>query len=197
MIWLLLACVPDAHDGSPDAEGEETGAPPDTDTPGVDDDEDDAYVRSLTGLPEGDVACSEPMLVRVEEAVDGDTFHALPEGETWWFSVRMIGIDTPEIEHEDPAECYGDEAFAWTASQLDGKLVWLTFDEECEDAYDRTLAYVFRDDTEAGFVNRALARNGFAEQMTFRPNDTFADLIGQDVAAAQREDLGMWGVCAR
>lgn len=195
-MWLwLLACVPQKIDG-------EDSAPPvhDTDTGEETDEElaaDDARVRALTGLPEGDLPCAEPQLVRVLEAVDGDTFHALPEGDDWYFSVRIIGVDTPEIAHEDPAECYGNEAFAYTAGALDGKLVWLTFDAECLDAYDRTLAYVFRGDDEAGFFNRSLVRNGYATTLTIPPNDTYEDLFAADARDARDEDLGLWSSCDR
>jgi micrococcal nuclease len=190
MIWLLACTGEPADSASPADSATDTGDPAGTPT-------DDDRVRALTGLPAGDSQCAAPVLARVPYTVDGDTFEAEPDDGSEGFRVRMIGIDTPEIEHEDPAECYGYEAWDWAADELEGKLVWLTFDEECEDQYGRTLAYVFRDDTDAGFINRALARNGLAEQMTFRPDDTYADDIAEDVAAAQREGLGMWGACSR
>ena len=159
---------------------------------------DDARVRSLTGLPEGDSPCAAPQLVRVRETVDGDTFHALPEGESTYFKVRIIGVDTPEISHDGaPADCYGDEAWDYSAAALDGKLVWLTFDAECEDYYGRTLAYVFRGDDEAGFFNRALVRSGNATPLTVQPNDTYADVFAQDSRDARDEGLGLWSACDR
>ncbi|MFZ5475496.1 MAG: thermonuclease family protein [Myxococcota bacterium] len=193
MIWLLACAGGDPADAGDPAAGDDTGDA-DTTDPLADD---DARVRALTGLPEGDSPCAEPRLVRVEYTVDGDTFEANPDDGGYDFRVRIIGVDTPEIEHEDPAECYGDEAWAWTADLLEGKLVWLTFDAECEDDYDRTLAYVFRDATDEGFVNRALARNGLAYEMTIRPNDTYADEIEADIDAARDESLGLWGACQR
>lgn len=196
LLAALLACASNPVDtAAPDTDpGADTSAD-DTGTDALA--ADDARVRALTGLPEGEQPCAEPQLVRVVESVDGDTFHALPEGDDWWFSVRIIGIDTPEIAHEDPAECYGNEAWSYTASALDGKLVWLTFDAECEDVYDRTLAYVFRSADEAGFVNRAIIRNGYATQLTIPPNDTYADLFQADQRAARDEGLGLWSECVR
>jgi micrococcal nuclease len=195
--FLLVACTSDPID---------SGRPPNGDSGGETDTEDtaaealaadDARVRALTGLPEGASPCHEPQLVRVLEAVDGDTFHALPEGDSWYFSVRIIGLDTPEIAHEDPEECYGDEAFAYTAGALDGKLVWLTFDAECQDDYERTLAYVFRGDDEEGFFNRQLLKNGYATPLTIRPNDTYEDLFAADARAAQQDGAGLWSACDR
>ncbi len=194
MILWLLACLPEAVEKDPPAD--DTDVPAD-DTAGDDLAEDDARVRALTGLPEGDSPCQEPQLVRVLEAVDGDTFHALPEGDDWYFRVRMIGVDTPEIAHDDPAECYGNEAWDYTVETLEGKLVWLTFDAECLDDYDRTLAYVFRDSDEAGFFNRSLVRNGYATPLTIEPNDTYAELFQADARDARDEGAGLWAACDR
>lgn len=189
MIWLL-ACVPRAD--SP----EDSDRTDDSDTGGGGA-ADDARVRALTGLPEGEVACAEPQLVRVDFTVDGDTFYAVPDGGGERVKVRVIGVDTPEVAHDDPAECYGDAAWDWARGELEGRLVWLTYDAECFDIYDRTLAYVFRDTTEAGFFDRALARNGYATELTIAPNDTYAQDIRADVRAAREEHLGMWSACAR
>lgn len=201
MILLVLACslVPSSEgDTSPVDSGDpsDSGETADTEDTGPSDQEvDDARVRALTDLPEGDSPCAEPFLVRIDYVVDGDTFYCTREDDGSSVKVRMIGVDTPEIEHDDPAECYGNEAWTYTAQQLENQLAWLTFDADCLDDYDRTLAYVIRDTTEAGFYNRNLARNGYADQLTIAPNDSFEAEIASDVAAAQREDLGMWGQC--
>jgi micrococcal nuclease len=196
--FAIGACTPKAV--SPPVD---TGGDTDTDTV-VDPDDtaalaaDDARVRALTGLPEGDVACAEPILGRVRErTVDGDTLYVQPEAGGDAIDVRVIGVDAPEIEHEDPAECYGNEAWEWATEQLGGKLVWLTFDADCLDPYDRTLAYVFRGDDDAGFFNRALARNGYAVPLEIAPDDTYADEIAADARAARDEGAGLWGACDR
>jgi micrococcal nuclease len=193
---MLSACVPPS-DGDTDAGDTDPVDTDDTDVP-FDSAADDARVRALTGLPEGDSPCAEPMLGRVEHhTVDGDTFYILPDAGGDPVKVRVIGVDAPEIEHEDPAECYGNEAWAWADEQLGDRLVWLTFDEECEDRYGRSLAYVFRGDDDAGFFDRALARNGYAIPLTIPPDDTFAELIAADADAARAEDAGLWGACDR
>lgn len=191
---LLAACLPEAQDGGEDSPND-TSAPEDTSAEAQE--ADDARVRALTDLPEGDDPCAEPQLVRVQETVDGDTFHALPEGDDWYFSVRIIGVDTPEVQHDDPAECYGNEAWVYSSEELKGNLVWLTFDADCYDDFDRTLAYVIRGEGEAGFFNRALARNGYATELTIAPNDTYADEIRDDVRAARDDGLGLWSACNR
>ncbi len=143
------------------------------------------------------------MLVRVDYAVDGDTLYAYPQ-DTERFGttpsrvkVRLIGLDTPEIEHDDPAECFGDEAWDFTRDALTGRLAWLTFDAECEDDYDRTLAYLHREADSAGFFNRALLRQGYATVLTVRPNNSFVSSFEQDEAAARADGIGLWSACPR
>lgn len=193
LLLALLACVPKAteEDEPTDSAGVDTA-----DGDSGDLEADDARVRALTDLPEGDSPCAEPQLVRVDEFVDGDTFHALPEGDDWYFSVRIIGVDTPEIAHGgDEADCYGNEAWVYSNDALRGRLVWLTFDADCVDPYDRTLAYVIRGDGDDGFYNRVLARQGYAYEMTIEPNDSYADVIRDDIRDARSESLGLWGAC--
>lgn len=193
MLLLLWACVPVEKNPDPTPDGTQESIPWDT---GDDQAADDARVRALTGLPEGGAPCMAPLLVRVTEVVDGDTFWSAREDDGSSLKIRMIGVDTPEVAHPDsPEECYGNDAWRRSIEALEGNLVWLTFDAECLDVYDRTLAYVFRDATEEGFWERNLARNGFAEELTIPPNDTFADLFEDDVRAAQSEGLGMWSSC--
>lgn len=188
--------------------GGDTAEPDDTDTAadtaadsGQDTDsgelaEDDARVRALTDLAEGEFPCRTPVLARVTHISDGDTFYAQPDAGGESLKVRLIGIDTPEIAHDaDPAECFGEEAMALTSAQLLDRLVWLTFDSECADVYGRSLAYAIRGEGPTGFFNRFLARQGYASALTIEPNDTYADDIEADVAQAKVEGLGMWESC--
>ena len=199
MILLsLLGCVPTATESDPARDR----TPADTDTVPVDTGDealaaDDARVRALTGLPEGDSPCAAPQLVRILEAVDGDTVHAVPDGEDRYVRVRLIGIDTPEIAHEEPADCYGNEAWDYTSTALEGRLAWLTYDADCLDPYDRTLAYLFRDSDEAGFFNRQLLLGGYARTLTISPNDTFADQFASDARTARDQNVGLWAACER
>jgi micrococcal nuclease len=149
----------------------------------------------MTAWPQGDAPCAEPKLVRVKDSVDGDTSWVAPEDGSRDLDVRFIGVDTPEIDHGDGADCYGNEAWAFTSRALDGKLAWLTFDAECLDVYDRTLAYVITGEGDEGFFNRRLAREGYAEALSIEPNTTFAEDIERDVRDARQAGLGLWGAC--
>ncbi|MEN9786434.1 MAG: hypothetical protein RLZZ299_1698 [Pseudomonadota bacterium] len=160
---------------------------------------DDAAIRALdpASLPAGAAPCAPVELVRVVRAVDGDTIYVAPDGGRTTRKVRLIGVDTPEIAHDDPAECWGDEAWAYTEQALEGRLAWLTYDAECVDRYDRVLAYVHRGTGEDGFYNRRLIREGQATALAVRPNTTFEAMLDADERAARGADRGLWGGCAR
>lgn len=201
MIALLLAgcfLLPETQgDHSVPVDDSADDSPP-VDT-GDDPAADDAAVRALTDLPEGDDPCADPILLRVQYTVDGDTFYGTPDGGGAQIKVRMIGVDTPEVAHEsgEQPECYGNEAWTYSAGELDDRLVWLTFDAECEDDFGRTLAYVHRGEGADGFFNRRLARYGFADTLEIAPNDTWADVFDADVAEARAAGRGMWSACTR
>lgn len=157
--------------------------------------EDDARVRALTDLTEGTWPCREPLLGRVSHITDGDTVYVRPDDGSADLKVRLIGVDSPEIEHDDPAECFGPEAMAHTAAALSGHLVWLTFDSGCTDQYGRSLAYVIRGEGEAGFYNRELLQQGFATTLSIEPNTTFESTFEADLHDAQDHGMGMWESC--
>lgn len=199
VLLLCAACTDWFGTGSDSADEDDSAVDSDTNTSQDDSSEaaeDDARVRALTDLPEGDFPCRTPILARVTHISDGDTFYVQPDGGGQSLKIRLIGVDTPEIAHDpDPAECFGEEATAFTSGQLLDRLAWFTFDSECTDQFDRNLAYAIRGDGATGFFNRFLARQGYASALTIEPNDTYADAIESDVAQAKVEGLGMWESC--
>ena len=66
---------------------------------------------------------------------------------------------------------------------------------QCEDDYDRSLAYVHRGVSIEDFTQRALLRNGHAEAYRVNPNTHFHSLFQADESYAKREELGLWGDC--
>lgn len=128
--------------------------------------------------------------------VDGDTLRVVfDDGDDE--RVRLIGIDTPEVEHPDqPADCYGPEAAAFTADLLPlGSGVHLQRDVEARDDYGRLLAYVYRS-SDGLFVNLEIVRRGFATPLRFEPNTTFADAFAEAARDAEVNDRGLWGSCS-
>lgn len=130
----------------------------------------------------------------VTYVIDGDTVVVdLGDAEE---HVRLIGIDTPEIEHQDlTAECYGPEATTALEALLpEGTTVRLERDVEPRDRYGRLLAYVFRSDDDL-FVNVAMAETGYADALTIEPNVTYRSQVAAAVALAKEQGLGRWGAC--
>lgn len=134
---------------------------------------------------------AEPTVVDV---VDGDTIDVRIGHHTQ--RIRLLGIDTPETKDpRKPVQCFGHEASDHTASLLPaGTVVRLERDHELHDAYDRTLAYVWRA-SDGLFVNLDLAMGGYADVLSITPNTAHADELRAAVAAARQEPRGLWRNC--
>ena len=66
----------------------------------------------------------DPISAHVERVIDGDTIHVRFEGKS--YTVRLIGVDTPETKHPTKAAQYfGREASTFTKAALEGKTVLL------------------------------------------------------------------------
>ncbi len=147
----------------------------------------DPSTIDATMLPQAAAPCHAPVLAHVERNADGDTIHitytdpnngqpAVIEEQ-----IRIIGVNSPEIAHAptERDECFGQEASRFT-NQLVGHFVWLTFDRDCRDPYDRWLAYVHTTDAEGGFFNRQLMQRGFARALSIAPNTSFQATFAED-----------------
>ena len=130
----------------------------------------------------------------VSKEVDGDTIHVNIGGRDE--RVRFIGVDTPETHGRNGlVECFGAEASKYTAGLIPvGTSVRLVRDAEARDRYGRLLAYVYRAKDNL-FVNLALARDGYADVLTYPPNVAHeADFVAA-VASARDANIGLWQKC--
>ena len=145
-------------------------------------------------LPQGESPCRTPELAYVHTAIDGDTIHVDTSlGEE---SIRLIGVDTPEVGWGgDASDCYALEAQAFAQNVLEGSEVWLTFDGTCTDLYDRTLAYIHQGSGDQDFFQRRLLRGGYAWDFPWEGTDTFADTFAQDAWHAESNGEGLWELC--
>ena len=133
-----------------------------------------------------------------EQASDADTWHRAKwviDGDTIVINngrkVRYIGIDAPELAHDDhEAEPYGDEAKRFNTSLVNRKEVRLEFDKERNDQYERLLAYVFLKD--GTFVNAEILANGYAYLLYHRPNIKHNSVMLQSQRAAMSAKKGIW-----
>nr|WP_274387692.1 lamin tail domain-containing protein [Salsipaludibacter albus] len=126
----------------------------------------------------------------VERIVDGDTLYlaGLPE------RARLIGIDTPEtVAPGRPVECFGPEASAALAELVPpGAEVWIEYDVERTDQYDRPLVYLYRASDDL-FVNEAMVARGFAQLATFPPNVAHVGDFRSAQRTARETSRGLWG----
>ena len=131
----------------------------------------------------------------VVRQVDGDTVYVSiprpPRGVERYESVRFIGVDTPETVHrQGMVERFGRQASAFTRSHLLYQPVYLAFDWQLRDRYDRLLAYIYLAD--GSCFNAVLVRDGYAHAYTrfpFQFLEEFRDLE----SAARQQGRGLWG----
>ena len=118
--------------------------------------------------------------------IDGDTI-VLNGNET----VRLIGVDTPETKNpRKPVEVFGQEAYEFTKSLVEGKKVRLEYDQDKVDKYDRTLAYVYLDD--GTFLNAQIILQGYGHAYTAFPFKYMENFRNYERMARER-GLGLWG----
>ena len=172
----------------------------------------------------GREVCAPARPVRVSRVLDGDTIELPPANGNPPETVRLLGVNTPEIAHPtNAAECYGDLAAAETARVLLNRVVTLSFDKSCKDANDRTLGYIWLDLSDAEnllspeivgqmvdegqidtgdpipkvLYNEYLIRAGFA--CRFKREDIETLYLEQQLVAAERvakiHAAGIWRAC--
>ncbi len=148
--------------------------------------------ETIPVFPEAEEACSVALRVQGLRAFDGDTieFEWLEGDRTGYVeSVRLVGIDSPEISEGD---CYAEEAGDRLAELVEGKELWFAFDQECTDNNGRVLAYVYRAEDEL-FVNRDLIETGHASACPFGVNTLHSDDFAEAEAQAWQQQIGQWG----
>lgn len=123
---------------------------------------------------------------KVKKVYDGDTI-LLEDGR----KVRLLGVNTPEIEHRNQAEqAGGREAKQWLIEKLENRKVRLETDNESTDKYGRTLAHVFTDQKD--HINLQLIELGLAAVNIYPPNLRYVEQLVKAGQSAERARLGIW-----
>jgi micrococcal nuclease len=105
--------------------------------------------------------------------------------------VRLLGVNTPEIEHRNqPEQAGGEEAKRWLIAKLQNRKVRLESDAEATDKYGRTLAHVFTDRKE--HINLQLVEQGLAAVNIYPPNLHYVEQLVDAERKAQQARLGIW-----
>jgi len=132
-----------------------------------------------------------PTLYRVVEVIDGDTIKVDLGGELE--TVRLIGIDTPEIANPyNPKEdCFGPEAAQYAKQLLEKQSVYLIKDpmQSNRDKYERLLRYVFLED--GTLINAELVKEGYAFNYIYEPFQ-FMKQFDYLEKQAKENRMGLW-----
>lgn len=124
----------------------------------------------------------------VEKVIDGDTIVVRGGGK-----VRLLGINAPEIAHRDQrAEPLGDEARQRLSGLLNSKRVYLEFDVQRRDRYQRLLAHVTLED---GLnINELLLSEGLARALFLQPNMRYLQRYYDAEGKAMEGRRGVWSL---
>jgi len=117
---------------------------------------------------------------------DGDTIVL-----TNRWRVRYIGIDAPEIDHQNQkAQPYGYAARAFNKKQVSSGKIGLEFDKERHDRYGRLLAYIFLAD--GSFLNARMLENGLAYYLYRSPNVKYENRLLKAQRDGMKAQMGLW-----
>ena len=124
---------------------------------------------------------------RVTHIRDGDTIEVDIDGKE--YAVRYIGINTPEIAHNDDEtdQPCGADSTAANRALVEGQIVRLEKDVSETDQYGRLLRYVYVGDV---FVNEQLVREGWAESAKYNPDTREFDNFRSLEQAAANAGIG-------
>ncbi len=124
---------------------------------------------------------------------DGDTFTVLiqnpPNRLNDQERVRLLGVDTPELNRSGRPEVFAHEASEYTKGRVFNKTVYLAFDFELRDRYERVLAYVYLQD--GGCLNAELLQLSHARLYTGKKY-TFSGEFKLLEDEAREKKLGLW-----
>jgi len=135
------------------------------------------------------VAPSHAESVQVKYVIDGDTV-VLRDNR----HVRLLAINTPEVEGERLAEPGGEAAKRWLKAQLEGQRVSLEADQQKFDKYGRALFYLF--DAQGRLINEQLLAKGLAVLSVHPPNLKYLPRLQQAQQRAEAQGLGIWTLSA-
>ena len=130
----------------------------------------------------------ERIIGTVVEIVDGDTVRAMVDGVST--TIRMLGINAPES-----TECWGAEATAILANEINGRDVLLVAGEEDVDGFGRSLRFLYLETAEGvEFVNQFMVTQGHA--IALQNGNQHAENLKALEARAYQSGKGMWGTFA-
>ena len=159
-------------------------------------------IQLSLGGPSGDKAddysAGEITQVEVEHVHDGDTIWVHPlDAQEKSIKVRIIGIDTPELNHEN-SHVYAEQAKDYLKDLLSHNQCFLEFDKELYDQYGRTLAHVWLENPkEVNYnpeylVSIQVLSHGYAKVVQYKPNTKYHIDLYTAQRYAKQNNIGLW-----
>ena len=126
---------------------------------------------------------------RLDYVIDGDTVVLKDKRH-----IRLIGINTPEISHNDSPSEPGAEIAKNRLIGLLGKnkTVFLLYDQERKDRHGRTLAHIYLPDGEN--VQAILLTEGLAMQLIIPPSLLMLECYTLAAEQARKDKKGLWAL---
>jgi len=128
-----------------------------------------------------------PETGKVVDVVDGDTIKVLLDQDGQTYTVRYIGMDTPE--NTSQVEYFGAEAATKNVQLVFGKPITLIKDISETDIYGRLLRYVIIDNI---FINYELVAQGYANTASYPPDIACIPTFQDAEQKARASNLGLW-----
>lgn len=136
---------------------------------------------------------AERVLVKFEACVDGDTIKVMLDDKKT--TVRFLAIDTPETKHPTKGEQpFGKEASNYTCDKVkNAKKLEIEYDEGSTktDKYNRTLGWVFTDDT---LLQKDLVSLGYAKVAYLYGDYKYTEDLKKEESIAKSKKLGVWSL---
>jgi micrococcal nuclease len=134
---------------------------------------------------------SELKAVKVLKLFDGDSFlvQDYPCLACESFQVRMLGIDAPEGSQKP----WGDKAKAQLDSLINkDKVIFLEYDLQKIDKYQRHLSFAFADDERKTLINEEMIKSGYAVLYAFDKDLKYLERLQDAEMHAKSSNLGIW-----
>ncbi len=128
----------------------------------------------------------------VTNVIDGDTLYIdCQDGQYSYTRIRLLGIDTPEINTESGDMYFAREASDFARKTSLGKQITIYLDEKknTRDIYGRLLAYVFLPN--GVYLNEIMLSEGFAYAYT-KYRHSFYNKYNQLESRARSGKKGLW-----
>lgn len=123
--------------------------------------------------------------VKVEKVFDGDTVR-LHDGT----SVRLIGVNTPEMRYDTGNPESGAQLATTFLAQRAAQITLLQQGVDPRDRYGRTLAHLYFANGRS--VEEALLARGLGFFISIPPNTQLSDCLRQAEDRARKAGLGVW-----